>query len=668
MAKEFKKWIDEFVEHGANPKNVVKWPEEAGGGSGTRVITELPQVGEEHVIYELHMTTPSKFNYVPCVYTDLEIRYVFENEEAFRNFVRDFASHYNDHNEFFCYCLSEDELIRVYYDSGSASWTLFDNEEENVFIYNNERLCICKATIDENNALLLNGKQVHLGDNDGILYILILIHQVKSKVLCDKDKSGIVVPVMNSALPPCSDGSPFGDISTIDWLSGIVQWVTNDGSIKVALPYVDGKYRYDKSENCYYDSKTEEYYTGEFEWVNIEDFNFKDYVDYETYDSIPLNEGKMDKPFIFDPSGKQITSYWIYANNEWINVDETLKFETQEKTVSPSIETQEVIPDEGYDGLSKVIVDAVTRTIDSNIKAENIKKDVAILGVNGTYEGATYNVTKSYAYFPENLASMGVAQIGSNVYLFGGSGANGIIYKFNAKAETINALSARLPQSLYSMGVAQIGSNVYLFGGVGSSNDVNTIYKFDTNTETISTLSVTLPQTLSGMGVAQVGSNVYLFGGYREGNSVNTIYKFDTNTETISTLSVTLPQTLSNMGVAQIGNNVYLFGGVDIYRFDTETETINTLLMRLPKALNGMGVATFSSNVYLFGGINGTKAVNTIYKFNVETGRIIALSTILPKAFFNMGVAQIGSNVYLFGGLETSISKLYNIYKFNVNF
>ena len=677
MAKEFKDWVDEFVGHGANPKNVPNWPEEAGG---TRVVNELPQVGEEHTIYELHTTTPSKFNYVPCI-TEMEFRYVFENEEAFRDFAMNVASHYNNHNEFYCYCLAEDELIRVYYNSGSAYWTLFDNEEENVFIYNNQRVCICKAIIDEHTALLLNGKQVPIGDSDGILYSPILIHQVKSKVLCYEYKFGMVFPIMNSTLPSCIDGVPsvfFAELCT-DINSGIVQWVTNDGSIKVALPYVDGKYRYDKNEQYFYDIKTGEYYTGEFEWVDIDDFNFKDYVDYETYDSIPLGEGQMDKPFIFDPSGKSITSYWIYINNEWINLEEIGKFETQEKIISPSINTQEITPDEGYDGLSKVTVDAVTRTIDSSIKAENIKKNVTILGVNGTYEGVTYNVTKSYAYFPENLASMGVAQIGSNVYLFGGNGTNGaneIIYKFNAKAETINALSATLPQALHSMGVAQIGSNVYLFGGCNdSSDDVNTIYKFNAKTETISTLSVTLPQTLYNMSVAQMGSSVYLFGGHSEYNDVNTIYKFDTDTETISTLSVTLPQALSGMGVAQIGSNVYLFGGNDgngasvntIYRFDTETETIDTLLMRLPRLLCAMGVATFGSNIYLFGGLS-TKAVNTIYKFNAETGRISSLSVTLPKAFFKMGAAQIGNNVYLFGGLETSISKLHNIYKFNVSF
>lgn len=54
------------------------------------------------------------------------------------------------------------------------------------------------------------------------------------------------------------------------------------------------------------------------------------------------------------------------------------------KTVDPS--TSQVTVNSSVDGLSSVTVTAVTSSIDQNISAGNIKKDVTILGVTGTYE------------------------------------------------------------------------------------------------------------------------------------------------------------------------------------------------------------------------------------------------------------------------------------------
>lgn len=59
---------------------------------------------------------------------------------------------------------------------------------------------------------------------------------------------------------------------------------------------------------------------------------------------------------------------------------------TQEKTANPSRSVQEIEPDRYYTGLSKVVVNPVTSSIDSDIKPENIKVGVEILGVVGTYE------------------------------------------------------------------------------------------------------------------------------------------------------------------------------------------------------------------------------------------------------------------------------------------
>ena len=75
-----------------------------------------------------------------------------------------------------------------------------------------------------------------------------------------------------------------------------------------------------------------------------------------------------------------------FLEGEVNNAIKYLEPVTQEKTVDSSIELQEVIPDKEYTGLSKVIINPVTNSIDENIKPENIKKDVSILGVTGNVE------------------------------------------------------------------------------------------------------------------------------------------------------------------------------------------------------------------------------------------------------------------------------------------
>ena len=79
----------------------------------------------------------------------------------------------------------------------------------------------------------------------------------------------------------------------------------------------------------------------------------------------------------------------------------------QEKSVDPSTVTQDVVPDSGFDGLSKVQVNAVTSAIDSNILAGNIKKDVTILGVTGTLEqGGAEDLTEELTAQDTALTSL----------------------------------------------------------------------------------------------------------------------------------------------------------------------------------------------------------------------------------------------------------------------
>lgn len=53
MVKEFKDWIDEFVEKGADPGKVTKWPEDFGGGSPGPIKLQEKTVSPERVSIEV---------------------------------------------------------------------------------------------------------------------------------------------------------------------------------------------------------------------------------------------------------------------------------------------------------------------------------------------------------------------------------------------------------------------------------------------------------------------------------------------------------------------------------------------------------------------------------------------------------------------------------------
>lgn len=55
--------------------------------------------------------------------------------------------------------------------------------------------------------------------------------------------------------------------------------------------------------------------------------------------------------------------------------------------ITPTTDEQLIIKPDNIDGYNNITVKAVTSTIDNNILPENIKKDVSILGVIGTFEG-----------------------------------------------------------------------------------------------------------------------------------------------------------------------------------------------------------------------------------------------------------------------------------------
>lgn len=92
----------------------------------------------------------------------------------------------------------------------------------------------------------------------------------------------------------------------------------------------------------------------------------------------------------------------IKKDVEILGVTGTLEFTTEELTVNPSTSLQEFEPTE--DGYSKVTVNAVTASIDSDIIATNIKQGVNILGVVGSVvevNNQTLSVTDNGTFVPD---------------------------------------------------------------------------------------------------------------------------------------------------------------------------------------------------------------------------------------------------------------------------
>lgn len=112
---------------------------------------------------------------------------------------------------------------------------------------------------------------------------------------------------------------------------------------------------------------------------------------------------------------------------------------SQVKEITPTTERQVANPDKGFK-LTGVVVNAVTSAIDENIQPENIKKDVAILGVVGTMEA-----TSGSPKFAELVD-------GSIVSVESGDLADVIMIRNNAFANLTDLTSAVIPSNIATIG------------------------------------------------------------------------------------------------------------------------------------------------------------------------------------------------------------------------
>lgn len=274
-----------------------------------------------------------------------------------------------------------------------------------------------------------------------------------------------------------------------------------------------------------------------------------------------------------------------------------------------------------------------------------------IIATKDVFAGEEWNTAKmsSLKAIPYSINNSGAVSIGTTVYLFGATyvGYNTNAYKYDTLTDTYTKLT-NIPSGYRSGGIALIGSDIYLLGG---SENPTKNYKYNTLTDTYTQLT-NIPYNFYDCATASIGTNIYLFSGEESKTST---YKYDTLTDTYTKLT-NIPSSCPNCAVSAIGTDVYLFGGSDYssrvkaFKYNTITDTYTRLADIPYEFYGGSVISVGGDDIYLFGGAGGSQMA---YKYNVSTNSYTQLQNI-PYASVDSSVVFDGLSIYLFGGSSDS--------------
>lgn len=208
-----------------------------------------------------------------------------------------------------------------------------------------------------------------------------------------------------------------------------------------------------------------------------------------------------------------------------------------------------------FDTETDVVEDKIlSHAWESGGSGASVGNKIYLFGSDTLRKGTTINVynvtdntfTKSNVALPISAGYIAACAINDKIYLFGGHNTDtsaGIygtfldsINVFDTTNNTISTLDVRLPVKMMNIGVAALGTKIYLFGGSSANYKYhNTIYEFDTLTNTIKKLDIELPEKMHGIAAATVNDKIYLFGGQGSSGIKNFIQIFSPKTSVLIT-------------------------------------------------------------------------------------------------------------------------------------
>jgi hypothetical protein len=244
--------------------------------------------------------------------------------------------------------------------------------------------------------------------------------------------------------------------------------------------------------------------------------------------------------------------------------------ELQDKTVYPSTSSITVEPDQGYDGLSSVTVAAIDSSLDPDLQPENIKKDVEIFGVTGTFEGQeinnqtkTVDSSTTIQYVQSDQGYTGLDYVAVNPYVLDSKTVNPSTNSQTVTSDedglssvTVNAVTAAIDPDLVPGNIKKdveiLGVTGTFEGGTLQSKSVNS-----------STSSQTVTPDGDNYGLSQVTVNPYTVESKSQTITVNGQYSFaPTNANALSGVSIDvsvadIPAVVQSKSVSYTANGQY---------------------------------------------------------------------------------------------------------------